>query len=88
MLYMVKIWGKVIKNERIIKSYVLEIDETQTSFFDMLKTMCEKLNIPTPVLLDKHVYDFNLFKMCTFKPDDFIEEVHFDKFILELMRSN
>ena len=82
---MVKIWGKVIKNERINKSYVLEIDETQTSFFDMLKTMCEKLNIPTPVLLDKHVYDFNVFNMSTFKPDDFIESVKFSRLTLQLV---
>ena len=82
---MVKIWGKVIKNERIIKNHVLEIDETNTSFFDMLKSMCEKLNIPTPVLLDKHVYDFNVFNISTFKPDDFIESVKFNRLTLQLV---
>ena len=82
---MVKIWGKVIKNERIIKNQVLEIDETNTSFFDMLKNMCETLNIPTPVLLDKHVYDFNVFNISTFKPDDFIESVKFNRFTLQLV---
>lgn len=82
---MVKIWGKVIKNERILKNYVLEVDEANTSFFDMLKNMCEKLNIPTPVLLDKHVYDFNVFNMSTFKPDDFIESVKFNRFTLQLV---
>lgn len=82
---MVKIWGKVIKNERIVKNCVLEIDESNTSFFDMLKNMCEKLNIPTPVLLDKHVYDFNVFNMSTFKPDDFIESVKFNRLTLQLV---
>ena len=82
---MVKIWGKIIKSERIIKSHVLEIDETNTSFFDMLKTMCEHLNVPTPVLLDKHVYDFNVFNMSTFKPDDFIESVKFNRLTLQLV---
>lgn len=82
---MVKIWGKVIKNERIIKSHVLEIDEANTSFFDMLKNLCEKLNIPTPVLLDKHVYDFNVFNISTFKPDDFIESVKFNRLTLQLV---
>lgn len=85
---MIKIWGKLLSNERIIKQKTVSVDAESTSFFDMLKDVSNQLNIPTPVLLDKHVYDFNLFKMCTFKPDDFIEEVHFDKFILELMRSN
>ncbi len=80
---MVKIWGKLTTNDRIIKSTTIEVDEKATSFFDMLKNLCAKLNIPTPVLLDKHVYDFNLFNMCVFKPDDFVESVIFDKFILQ-----
>lgn len=80
---MIKIWGKLISNEKVIKSNTIEVDEKTTTFFDMLKDLCHSLNIPTPVLLDKHVYDFNLFNMCTFKPDDFVESVIFDKFTLE-----
>ena len=80
---MIKIWGKILSQERILKSKTITVDEKTTSFFDMLKDLCAAINIPTPVLLDKHVYDFNLFSVCTFKPDDFIEEVVFDKFVLE-----
>lgn len=80
---MIKIWGKLTTNDKIIKSKTIEVDEKSTSFFDMLKNLCGILNIPTPVLLDKHVYDFNLFNMCVFKPDDFVESVIFDKFILQ-----
>lgn len=80
---MVKILGKLLSNERIIKSTTIEVDEKSTSFFEMLKNLAQKLNIPTPILLDKHVYDFNLFNVCTFKPDDFVESVVFDKFVLE-----
>ena len=80
---MVKIWGKLLSNERIIKRTTIEVDEKSTSFFEMLKNLAQKLNIPTPILLDKHVYDFNLFNVCTFKPDDFVESVVFDKFVLE-----
>lgn len=80
---MIKVWGKILSGEKIIKHKTLSIDETKLTFFDMLKQVCENLNIPTPVLLDKHVYDFNLFKFCTFKPDDFVEHVVFDKLIIE-----
>lgn len=80
---MVKIWGKVWAQERVLKSKTVVVDEKSTTFFDMLKELCHKLNIPTPVLLDKHVHDFNLFNICTFKPDDFIESVVFDRFVLE-----
>jgi len=81
-----KIWGKVIKKEQILKSKTIEVDPSSTTFFDMLKTLCEKLNISTPVLLDKHVYDFNAFHICMFSPDDFIEEVLFDRFTLEMVK--
>lgn len=80
---MIKIWGKVHSKERLIKSKTIKVDTAKTTFFDMLTTLCHALNIPTPVLLDKHVYDFNLFNLCTFKPDDFIEEVLFDSFVVQ-----
>ena len=85
---MIKIWGKVISKEKIAKSKTIEVEETTTTFFDMLKDLCQSLNIATPVLLDKHVYDFNLFHVCIFKPDDFIEDVIFDRFVLQLVRGD
>ena len=83
-----KIWGKVIKKEQILKSKTIIVDPSSTTFFDMLKTICENLNISTPVLLEKHVYDFNAFHMCMFNPSDFIEEVLFDKFVLEMVKAD
>lgn len=80
---MIKIWGKVHSHERIIKSKTMKVDTQNTTFFDMLANLCHSLNIPTPVLLDKHVYDFNLFNHCVFKKDDFIEEVVFDSFVVQ-----
>ena len=79
---MIRIWGKIIKNEHIVKQKTIEIDEKVCTFFDMLKELSITLNVPTPVLLDKHVYDFNCFNMCTFKPADFVEVVNFDRFEL------
>lgn len=82
---MIKIWGKIILKEKIAKSKTVLVDETSTTFFDMLRDVCEKLNIATPVLLDKHVYDFNLFHVTIFKPEDFIDDVYFDSFVLQLV---
>ena len=84
---MIKIWGKVISKEKIIKSKTIKVDTQTTTFFEMLASLCHSLTIPTPVLLDKHAYDFNVFNICTFKPDDFIEDVLFDRFTIELDRS-
>lgn len=84
---MIKIWGKVISHDHIIKQKTIEIDEKTSTFFDMLQNVCVSLNIPTPVLLNKHVHDFNLFNTCVFKPADFIENVLFDQFILQHISS-
>jgi len=85
---MIKIWGKIISKEKIAKSAIIEVDEENTSFFEMLRDLSASLHIPTPVLLDKHVHDFNLFHICEFSAGDFIEPVIFDRFMLELMRGN
>lgn len=85
---MIKIWGRVESKEKIIKSKTIKVDTETTTFFDMLANLCHTLNIPTPVLLDKHVYDFNLFNICFFKKDDFIEDVIFDKFTLSLVKND
>lgn len=84
---MIKIWGKVVTNEKIVKNKVVKVDTSNTTFFDMLANLSHQLNIPTPVLLDKHVYDFNVFGICTFKQDDYIEEISFDKFVVETYKS-
>ncbi len=83
---MIKIWGKLTVDDKVIKGVVVDIDEKSCSFFDMLQQVSHRLNIPTPVLLDKHVYDFNLFHISVFRPDDFVESVNFEKFVLELMK--
>lgn len=80
---MVKIWGKIYKNEKIVKHNTVEVEESTCTFFDMLRQISEKLDIPTPVLLEKHVNDFNMFNFSIFKPDDFIQPVNFTKFIIE-----
>lgn len=82
---MIKIWGKILTDDKVMKSVTIEVDTKKSTFFDMLKTMTSKLNIPTPVLLEKHVNDFNVFNICFFKPDDFIEIVHFDKLVLQYL---
>lgn len=84
---MIKIWGKILVEDRIINSKTVVVDESSTSFFEMLQDLSYKLNIPTPILMDKHVHDFNLFHFCYFRPDDFVESVNFEKFVIELVKS-
>lgn len=80
---MVRVWGKLFKGDKMTKTAIVEVDEKTCTFFDMLRQVSEKLDIPTPVLLVKHVNDFNQFNMCMFKPSDFIDKIGYSRFILE-----
>ena len=35
---MIKIWGKVVTNEKVVKQKTVKVDTENTSFFDM--TLC------------------------------------------------
>ena len=85
---MVKIWGKILVEDKIIKGVTISVDASTTSFFEVLQELSYQLNIPTPILMDKHVHDFNLFHFCYFRPDDFVESVNFDKLVLELINDD
>ena len=91
---MINIWGKIFTNEKIVKHFtnarvavlaLVYVQPSECTFFDMIKSLCEGLDIPTPVLLNKHINDFNKFSMTLFKPVDFIESVNFDRFIVEYL---
>ncbi len=82
---MIRIWGKVFKGEKITKHSIVSVEPKECTFFDMLKSLCEKLDIPTPVLLNKHLNDFNQFNMTLFKQDDFIDAINFDRLVIEYL---
>ena len=48
-----------------------------------MREIAEKLDIPTPVVLDKHIIDFTVYKNTRFFTDDFVESVNFEKLVLE-----
>lgn len=82
---MVRIWAKITKEEKILKDVIYE-DFSQfnsDNFFDYIANICEKLDIATPIILKKHLLHYIEFNSTTFLPQDFPEEVDFDKFIIE-----
>lgn len=82
---MFKIWGKIIKDGKIIKQVTYErVDKfTYSQFFTYLADICEALDIATPVLLKSHIFNFAKFNTVRFIPRDFAEGVDFDKLVLD-----
>lgn len=82
---MVRIWAKVLTEEKIIKDMIYENFEKfdLDHFFDYISDICEKLDICTPIILSKHEYHYVNFNTATFLPADFPESVDFDKLVIE-----
>lgn len=82
---MIRIWAKVYVGEKIIKQYVYENTEQMdySEFFSYVREICEKLDVPTPVIIKTHLFNYAKYNFLKFKKEDFVEKVNFDKLVLE-----
>lgn len=82
---MVRIWAKVMKNGKIFKQCVFEKDGQidYSEFFEYVVEICATLDIPTPVIIKTHLFNFAKYNNLKFTSSDFIESIDFDKLILE-----
>lgn len=80
-----KIWAKLLQDGKIKKQIVYEKEEklTYSHFFDYMIEMCGKLDIPTPVLLKTHIFNFAKFNHVKFTARDFVEYFPYDQLFLE-----
>lgn len=83
--FMVRLWGKMLINEKVVKDHMLEKDENFSivNFIEYVEEMCYQLDIPTPVILKYHVKNFFDFNNVKFLPRDFLEEIRFEEFVIE-----
>ncbi|MCI8476273.1 MAG: hypothetical protein HFE42_04410 [Clostridia bacterium] len=82
---MFRMWAKVLIGEKIVKQITYERDEkfVYSSFFGYLSDICEELDIPTPVMLKTHIFNYAKFRTVKFLPRDFTETPEFDKLVIE-----
>ena len=80
-----KIWAKIIKNEKTIGQGVVEAENLNT-FSGITKAfmdLAEELKIPTPVITRTSAQFFFDFNSVRFKQDDFVESIDFDYLFIE-----
>ena len=82
---MVRIWAKIIKDGKIIGQCVYEKFESidYSKFLTYVREICETLDIPTPVLIKTHLFNYAKYNNVKFIKDDFVEEINFDRLVLE-----
>lgn len=80
-----RIWAKLIDDGKIKKQYVYEKNErlTYSRFFDYLTEICQALDVPTPVLMKTHIFNFAKFNHVRFAGRDFVEPLGYDSLFLE-----
>jgi hypothetical protein len=88
---MLKIWGKIISDNRIIKDEVV-VSEINGSYQDNLKAciseLCYKFDIATPYWLKSNINEYNKRHKTSFDENNFIEEMYFDTFMIEELKPN
>ena len=82
---MFRIWAKTLKNGKITRQYVYENTEKldYSRFFYFVWEMCEHMDIPTPVIIKTHLFNYAKFNTVSFSSQDFMEKPDFDKLVLE-----
>lgn len=82
---MIKIWAKILQEEHIVRqtTYSSNAEFHYADLFQILSELCGALDIPTPVLLKTHIFQYAKFKHIVFKKGDFMEEVPFDRLVIE-----
>ena len=80
-----RIWAKAMKDGKIRKQTVYEREGkvVYSQFFTYLSEICATLDVPTPVLLKTHIFNFAKFNHVNFLPRDFVENFAYDKLVLE-----
>jgi hypothetical protein len=82
---MIRIWAKTYKENKITSQYVFEKEGNidYSEFFDYVRDICENLDIPTPVIIKTHLFNYAKYNILRFTKEDFVEQINFDKLVLE-----
>lgn len=79
---MFRIWGKLVKNNHLIKDTVVCIEDYSLSrtkkVYQALDEICYTFDLAKPIWLEGNKADFIKHARTRFTKDNFIEEIEFD----------
>lgn len=88
---MFKVWGKLIKDNRIQKSYDI-MDDSKLGFEEKrdhaFEEICYHFDLSAPIWLKKHTNEFVEFNRATFYQEDFVESIDFDRLEFDLVTTD
>lgn len=81
-----RLWGKLMKNNKIIKDNAVPLiveDDYQAALKEAMIELCDSFDIAKPYWLNKNLNEYNRLGKTSFNKDNFIEEIEFDKLVIE-----
>ena len=79
---MFRMWGKIWKDNHLIKDTVACISDYSLSrtqmVFQALDEICYTFDLGKPIWLDANIHDFQVHDKTRFSQDNFIEQIDFD----------
>ena len=83
-----KLWGRTRANNATLASHTVTV-HAKTAYdvedwSEPFARLCHDMNLSRPVILKKHVRDLEQFRHTVFFPQDFLENVDFDRFEVEI----
>ncbi len=84
---MLTLWGKLIKNGKTLRSDTCSSakDDLSSAILECLEYFAKAFDIEAPMWHSAHTKQLGLFHKATFKPDDFIDRVDFDRFEIQIL---
>ncbi|MCF0228983.1 MAG: hypothetical protein HUJ76_04740 [Parasporobacterium sp.] len=88
---MFRLWGKLYKNNRIIKDLVVEdsSDKTRThKVYSALTSVCLSFDLSEPIWLSSNISEFKRRAKTRFNSDNFIEKTDFDFLEIQIIEED
>lgn len=88
---MFQLWGKIFKENRLIKDTVICNDSQDTrthKIFDALDKICYEFDLGKPIWLDASVTEFRKHRKARFRQDSFIEQIDFDYLEIQVLEED
>lgn len=85
---MFRLWGKIWKDNHMLKDLVIcnETDDTRThKIFHALDEICYHFDLSKPLWLDSNIKEFQRHDKTRFYSDNFIEAIEFDYLEIQII---
>ena len=76
-----ELWVRLIRKNRTIESRTFACEHDQWQ--DALDVICHGLDVSRPVIMQKHLRDWEAFSQTRFLHDHFMDSVNFDRMEIE-----